>query len=73
MCASPLMAMGPVGGAASAVFPEQTKKLNESFKTPIGGAISLVAPETGKKVNKTLKKVSDVTKPIVGGGIAHLS
>ncbi len=73
MCASPLMAMGPVGGVAGAVFPEQTKKLNESFKNPVGGAISLVAPETGKKVNKTLKKVSDVAAPFHSGGVAHLS
>ena len=75
MCASPLLQQGPLGGGAGAVFPDETKKINESFKNPVGGALALAAPKTAEKVNKNLKKISDVHKFITpgGGGIAHLS
>tara|TARA_Y100001973_G_scaffold58370_1_gene85986 strand:- start:512 stop:742 length:231 start_codon:yes stop_codon:yes gene_type:complete len=64
---------GPFGGVAGAIFPNETKKLNESFNKPLGGAIALAAPKTTEKVNKNLKKISDFTKPIIGSGVAHLS
>ena len=72
MCASPLLQQ-PLGGVAGAVFPDETKKVNETFKNPVGGALALAAPKTTEKVNKNLKKISDVRDTFTGGGVAHLS
>tara|TARA_R100000742_G_C4168554_1_gene7634 strand:- start:243 stop:464 length:222 start_codon:yes stop_codon:yes gene_type:complete len=73
MCASPLL-QRPLGGVAGAVFPNATKKVNETFKNPVGGALALAAPKTAENVNNNLKKISDVRNTFTGGGgVAHLS